>query len=57
MIIKVPGPEAAPDSGIDWADAGIGAGTIIGLSLIGAGGALVLVHRRQSAPFRASARG
>ena len=51
VIVKVPPSAAAPASagGIDWADAGIGAGGLLGLSLIGAGGALAIVHRRRAA--------
>ncbi len=55
VIVKVPqaSPAAAPGpssaGGIDWADAGIGAGSLLGLSLIGLGGALVIVHRRRAA--------
>ena len=51
VVVKVPKPVAAPvsasPSGLDWADAGIGAGGLLGLSLIGFGGALVVVHRRR----------
>jgi hypothetical protein len=51
MVIRVPGAEveAAPAGGIDWGDAGIGAGAALGLTLIVAGGALLAVHRKQSA--------
>jgi hypothetical protein len=55
VIVKVPQPSPAaalePSStgGIDWADAGIGAGSLLGLSLIGLGGALVIAHRRRAA--------
>ena len=55
VIVKVPQPSPAaapgpsPAGGIDWADAGIGAGSLIGLSLIGLGGWLVIVHRRRAA--------
>jgi hypothetical protein len=55
VIVKVPqpSPAAAPEpssaGGIDWADASIGAGSLLGLSLIGLGGALVIVHRRRAA--------
>jgi hypothetical protein len=53
VIVKVPQPSPAaapePSGGIDWADAGIGAGSLVGLSLIGLGGALVIVHRRRPA--------
>lgn len=46
MIVKVPEPVRA-DRGIDWADAGIGAGGLLGLVLLGAGGSLAVVQRRQ----------
>ena len=44
----MPKPESAPVSagGIDWADAGLGAGSLLGITLIGLGGALFIVHRR-----------
>ena len=47
MIVKVPEPVQA-EAGIDWADAGIGAGGLLGLTLLGLGGSLALVHRRQA---------
>jgi hypothetical protein len=43
-------PETAPAAGIDWGDAGIGAGGVLGLSLLGIGGALLVVHRKQATP-------
>lgn len=49
LVVKVreqPAPAAA--DGIDWGDAGIGAGTLLGLSLVGAGGALFVVQRRHA---------
>jgi hypothetical protein len=55
VIVKVPqpSPPAVPEpssaGGIDWVDAGIGAGSLLGLSLLGLGGALVIVHRRRAA--------
>jgi hypothetical protein len=51
VIVKVPQPSPVESSagGIDWADAGLGAGSLLGLSLIGLGGALVIVHRRRPA--------
>jgi hypothetical protein len=55
VIVKVPQPSPAtapgPSSagGIDWTAAGIGAGSLLGLSLIALGGALVIVHRRRPA--------
>ena len=50
VVIKVREPETASAGGIDWADAGIGAGGMLGLSLLGIGGALLLVHRKQATP-------
>jgi hypothetical protein len=47
MIVKVPEPAQAED-GINWADAGIGAGGLLGLMLLGLGGAFAVVHRRQA---------
>jgi hypothetical protein len=58
VVVKLREPEIAPAGGIDWADAGIGAGSLLGLGLLGIGGTLLLVHRRQVAPaFSAGARG
>jgi hypothetical protein len=47
MVVKVPEPVPA-DGGIDWADAGIGAGGLLALMLLGLGGSLAVVHRRQA---------
>jgi hypothetical protein len=47
MIVKVPEPVQA-EGGIDWADAGIGAGGLLGLMLLGLGGSLAVVPRRQA---------
>lgn len=47
VIVKVPEPVQA-EGGIDWADAGIGAGGLLGLMLLGLGGSLAVVHRRQT---------
>ena len=53
VVVKVPLPSPATEpssaGGIDWADAGIGAGSLLGLSLIALGGTLVIVHRRRAA--------
>jgi hypothetical protein len=50
VIVKAqPTPQPAPADGLDWADAGIGAGSLLGLSLIGLGGALFIGHRRRAA--------
>jgi hypothetical protein len=47
VVVKMPGSESTSPGGIDWADAGIGAGGLLGLTLIGAGGAFAIVHRRR----------
>ena len=48
VVVDVPKPQSAPvaTGGIDWADAGLGAGSLLGITLIGLGGALFVVHRR-----------
>ena len=47
MIVKVPEPVQA-GGGIDWAGVGIGAGGLLGLMMLGLGGSLAVVHRRQA---------
>ena len=55
VIVRMPQPSPAAASepssagGIDWADAGIGAGSLLGLSLLALGGAVVIMHRRRAA--------
>jgi hypothetical protein len=39
-------PQPALTHGIDWGDAGIGAGSLLGLTLIALGGTLFITHRR-----------
>jgi hypothetical protein len=47
VVVESPAPVAQPTAGgIDWEDVGIGAGGLLGLALLGAGGALAVVHRR-----------
>jgi hypothetical protein len=48
VIVDVPKPvdPAISPGGIDWQDVGIGAGGLLGISLMGLGGALFVVHRR-----------
>jgi hypothetical protein len=47
IIVDAPAPAAQPTAGgIDWEDVGIGAGGLLGVALIGAGGALAVLHRR-----------
>jgi hypothetical protein len=46
VVVKAP-PIAQPTAtGIDWEDVGIGAGGLLGASLIALGGALLVVQRR-----------
>lgn len=45
-VVKVTQP-SPPSGGIDWGDAGIGAGSLLGLILLGLGGALTVVQRRK----------
>jgi hypothetical protein len=50
-VVVVKAPETAPapaGDGMDWADAGLGAGTVMGLSLIAVGGTLLVVRRRSA---------
>ena len=41
-----PTPTAAPNAGFDWSDAGVGAGGMLALILIAAGGVITLARRR-----------
>jgi hypothetical protein len=48
-VVVVEAPAPAPEStvtGIDWEDVGIGAGGLLGASLLALGGALLFVQRR-----------
>jgi hypothetical protein len=46
-VVRVAEPSTSPSDGFGWGDAGIGAGGLLGLILLGTGGALLVVHRRQ----------
>ena len=48
VVVGAPKPvtEPTPAGGIDWQDVGIGAGGLLGVALIGLGGARAIVHRR-----------
>jgi hypothetical protein len=50
-VVKVTEP-APPSAGIDWGDAGIGAGGMLGLILLALGSILAVVYRRQSVTVR-----
>jgi hypothetical protein len=45
-IVTEPSP---PSAGLDWRDAGLGAGGMLALILLGVGSTVVVLHRRQSA--------
>jgi hypothetical protein len=48
-VVKVPVDRAQPATGrLDWADAGIGAAIMLGLVLLGFGGAFAVVRRRHT---------
>ena len=51
MVVRMSEPAAAPvtGDGLDWGDAGIGAGALFGLALLGVGGVLAAGHRRRTA--------
>jgi hypothetical protein len=44
VVMKVSRPQVSGSGGFDWADAGIGAGAVSGLVLLGVGAALVIAH-------------
>jgi hypothetical protein len=46
VVVKSPAEPVATSGGVDWADIGVGAGGMLSLALIGAGGALIVVRRR-----------
>jgi hypothetical protein len=47
VVVRASPPAAQPAvGGIDWEDVGIGAGGLLGVALLGLGGALAIVHRR-----------
>jgi hypothetical protein len=54
--VKVRVVHAAPGTGFDWGDAGIGAGAAVALTMIGLGGLLLVGNRRQrhAPPARAA---
>jgi hypothetical protein len=45
-VVEVPVASPSAESGLDWGDAGIGAGGMLGLVLLAAGGALAVTHRK-----------
>jgi hypothetical protein len=52
VVVVEAAPVVEPTAdGLDWADAGIGAGSVFAMTLIGLGGALFVVHRRSARPL------
>ena len=49
-VVKVTQSPQATGGGCDWGDAGIGAGGVIALVLVGVGGSLMVTHRRRGGP-------
>jgi hypothetical protein len=51
MVVKLREPARAPVSadGIDWSDAGIGAGVLLGLAVLALGGAFAVARHRGTA--------
>ena len=52
VTLRQPAPAVA--GGIDWSDAGIGAGSLLAVILLGLGSTLAVVHRRHGASARRS---
>ena len=53
-VVKVTEP-SPPTSGLDWGDAGIGAGGMLALTLLASGATLAITRRRQSIKGRQAA--
>jgi len=55
-VVTLPEPSVAvPGGGLDWSDAGIGAGGMLAMVLLAAGGTIAVLHRRQRPPARGRA--
>jgi hypothetical protein len=52
VVMKVSRPQVSGSGGLDWADAGIGAGAVFGLVLLGVGATLVVAHRGRAGAKR-----
>ena len=48
-VVKVAEPASTTGGGLDWADAGLGAGGMLGLVLVALASALAIVHHRKGA--------
>ncbi len=54
-VVKVPGPPAPASTsggGLDWTDAGIGAGGILAVVLVALGGTIAVLHRKHGGSIR-----
>jgi hypothetical protein len=54
-VVKLPQPVPAAESGIDWGDAGIGAGTLFAVIAVALGVPIAIVSRRRRGPRTAAA--
>jgi hypothetical protein len=54
-VVEVPKLVRVADGGLDWGDAGIGAGGMLGLVLLVAGSALAIGHRKAASSQAATA--
>jgi hypothetical protein len=54
-VVRLREPAPAAERGLDWGDAGIGAGTVFGVIAVGLAGAVAVVHRRRRGPQTAPA--
>jgi hypothetical protein len=54
-VVKLREPVPVAESGMDWGDAGLGAGTVFGVILVGLAAAMAIVHRRRRGPRTATA--
>jgi hypothetical protein len=52
VVVKISRPLVSGSGGFDWGDAGIGAGAVFGLVLLGVGGTLVVGHRGRAGAKR-----
>ena len=49
VVVEAPAPAPQPIAdGMDWADVGLGAGSLLAIALMGAGGAVLVARRRDA---------
>jgi hypothetical protein len=56
-VVRLPAQPAPAAEGVDWLDAGVGAGGAVVVILLSAGGAYAVAHRRRGPGSRAVAAG